>query len=177
MFAAGVWVAAGGRGAAFDRGEELWGGLLFAAFGLLVLYVVLVVWGGAGPRPARSLRGLTLSPLGEEARRGGELELVVRGRPSGVEHLEVGLVCVERVDTEVRTQHAVRRETVETTVAEEWQAVPAGADPHTVRFDVPPDAPYSYEGDCVSFAWRVSARAPRRARPDERADEPIWVEP
>ena len=35
----------------------------------------------------------------------------------------------------------------------------------------------SYEGDCLSYGWRVSARRVRRLRADPRTDHPIWVRP
>jgi hypothetical protein len=172
MFAAGIWVAAGGRGSRFDRSEELWGGLLFAVFGLLALYVVFVVWGGEG----RRLRGVALEPTAETLRRGDELSLVVTTRGDGVAPLEVGLVCIERADTELRTNVTVTRETAEATLVEEWQELPAGAREHTVTFRIPSEAPYSYEGDCVSYAWKLSARAVEPGTPDARLDRPIWVD-
>lgn len=175
MFAAGVWVAAGGRGSRFERQEELWGGLLFATFGLLALYVVLGVWGEDDDHPR--LRGPTLSPVGEPIRRGGEIRVVLGGRIPADERLEVGLICAERVDTEVHTNAAIVRETAVTTVFEEWQSVAPRAGEHIATFRLPPDAPYSYEGECVSFAWRIAARAVRQGRPDARLEEPIWVEP
>jgi len=176
MFAAGVWVAAGGRGSRFDRQEELWGGLLFAAFGLLALYVVIVVWGQQSERHPR-LRGVTLSLTSDRVRRGDELSVVVTGRMPDMERLELGLICDERSDTEVHTNVAIVHETAETTVLEEWQVVPTLAVEATCTFRVPPASPYSYEGDCVSFAWRIAARAARAGQPDARLEEPIWVEP
>ena len=174
MFAAGVWVSAGGRGSGFDRQEELWGGILFAAFGLLALYVVLVVWGSETEEHSR-LRGLRLSPASPEPRRGEELTVTVSGRIPDGARLELGLICEERADTEIHTQTAIVRETAKTTVVEEW--LPVGAGDPGCTFHVPEEAPYSYEGECVSFAWRVAARAPRAGRPDARLEEPIWVEP
>jgi hypothetical protein len=78
---------------------------------------------------------------------------------------------------QVRGVTTVRRQTAEATVFEEWHPVPAGVCEQTFALRVPRGAPYSYEGACVSFAWRVSARAARRLRADARLDRPIWVEP
>lgn len=181
MFAAGVWVAAGGRGPRFDREEELFGGLFFAACGLLCLFVGLSMWDkGRGRRHPR-LRGTTLSVAPEALRRGDEVSVTVAGLRPGAEGLEVGLACDERYDTEVRVHvrgvSTVRRQTGEATVHEQWQPAPPGAAEHAFTFRVPSDAPYSYEGECVSYAWRVSARAVRPLRKDARLDRPIWVEP
>jgi hypothetical protein len=53
----------------------------------------------------------------------------------------------------------------------------AGVVVHSATFRLPSDVPYSYEGSCLSYAWRISARAVRRLRRDARLDEPLWVEP
>lgn len=177
MFAAGIWVAAGGRGARFDRQEELWGGLFFAACGVLVLYVPVVAWARDRPRRDPRLRELKLSVAGDGLRRGDRLSVAVAGRPPEVARLQVGVACDERFDTEVHTNVMVTRETGQATVYEDWQVAPPGPVEHTVTFELPVDAPYSYEGDCVSYAWRVSARAVRAGLEDPRLDEPIWVEP
>ena len=44
-----------------------------------------------------------------------------------------------------------------------------------VELTVPADAPYSHEGDCVSFAWSVRARRIGEKRTGPPA--PVWVEP
>jgi hypothetical protein len=181
MFAAGVWVAAGGRGARFDRQEELWGGLFFAAIGLLCVYGAFAIWNTGRPERHPRLRGRRLSVAGAELRRGDEVSVTFTGRRTTDDRLELGLACDERYDTEIRVftrgVSTVVRQTGEEAVHEEWQTVPPGAAEHTVTFQVPPDVPYSYEGSCLSYAWRVSARAERPLRKDARYDEPIWVQP
>lgn len=181
MFAAGIWVAAGGRGPRFDRQEELWGGLLFAAFGLLCVYGGLVMWERGRPKRHPRLRGATLSVIGGSLRRGGEVSVGCRRAQTSDGRLEVGIVCEERYDVQVRvyvrSARTVRRQTAQATVYEQWQPLPAVVGEQTFTFRVPVDAPYSYEGDCLSYAWRVSARAPVRLRKDPRTDEPIWVDP
>jgi hypothetical protein len=57
MFAAGVWVAAGGRGARFDRQEELLGGLFFAAVGLVCTSVALAKWELRRPNRSSTVDG------------------------------------------------------------------------------------------------------------------------
>ena len=59
MYAAGVWVAAGGRGPRFDRTEELLGGLVFAAGGSCASWGRLQSLSGAGragPRACEASR-------------------------------------------------------------------------------------------------------------------------
>jgi hypothetical protein len=181
MFAAGVWIAAGGRGARFDREEELYGGLLFAAIGLLCVYGAFVIWEAGRPKRHPRLRGTTLSLAGDSVRRGDDVTVTFTGRRRDDDRLEVGIACDERFDMETRMYTrgvgTVVRQTGEATVHEEWQAVPSGAVEHTVSFRVPTEAPYSYEGTCLSYAWRISARAVRPLRKDARFDRPIWVEP
>jgi hypothetical protein len=180
MFAAGVWVAAGGRGARFDSNEELFGGLFFAAAGLVCVYVALGMWEAGRPRRSRRLRGTVVSVDGD-GRRGDELTVAFRGRPAGDDRIEVGIACDERFDTEARVRvrgaTSVVRQTGEATVHEQWQAAAPGVVEQTFTFLVPADAPYSYEGDCLSYAWRASARAVRPRLKDARLDEPIWVLP
>lgn len=178
MYAAGVWVAAGGRGPRFDRKEELFGGLLFAAGGLFCVYGGLVIAGRGRPKQSARLRGVTLQVAGETFRRGDDVSVTFTGRGSSGDRLQVGIACDERFDQEVQTDSPVEiRQLVEAIVHESWQAVPAGAGEHTLGFTLPVDAPYSYEGDSVSFAWRVSVREARRRARDARYDRPIWVEP
>lgn len=181
MYAAGVWVAAGGRGARFDRQEELYGGLLFAAIGLLCVFVALLMWQGGRPRRHPLLRGTTLLVNGDDLRRGDEVSVTFTGPRTKDDRLELGVACDERVDTQVRAYvrgaTVVTRQTAESTVHEQWQAAAPGEREQTFMFQVPFDVPYSYEGDCVSYAWRVSARAVRRWRKDARFDQPIWVQP
>jgi len=52
---------------------------------------------------------------------------------------------------------------------------PAGE--QVLTFEIPRELPCSYEGDCLSYAWRVSARLVRKLRTDPRIDHPIWVSP
>jgi hypothetical protein len=181
MYAAGVWIAAGGRGDRFDRQEELYGGLFFAAIGLMCLLVGFLRWRGGKPRRHPRLRGATLLIDSDGLRRGDEVPITLIRPRANDDRLQVGLVCNERVDVEVRAQirtgSMLVRQTAETTVHEEWRPVNRGELEQAFTFQLPAAAPYSYEGDCVSFAWQVSARAVRRWRQDARLDEPIWVQP
>jgi hypothetical protein len=181
MFVAGIWAAAGGRGDKFDRQEELFGGLFFAAGGLLCIYGAYAMWTRGRPKQHRRLRGTKLFVSGDMLRRGDQVSVTFTGPRRNDDLLEVGLVCDERYDVEVpvyvKGVSTVARQTHEATVHEQWQAVPPGAAEQTFGFLVPVDVPYSYEGDCVSYAWRVSARAVQPLRKDARLDQPIWVQP
>jgi hypothetical protein len=180
MLVAGVFVAAGGRGPRFDRREEALGGAFFALIGL-----VCAGWAYSQRRSRRPLRlpkrlrGTTLAVERDEPRRGEELSVSLSLTKGAVEQLEVGLVCVERYDYLTRVQHrggtTVLRRTAEATAHEEWQAIEPAAGERTLSFEIPRDTPYSYEGECVSYAWRISARVVRRLRSDPRIDHPLWV--
>jgi hypothetical protein len=181
MLLAGIFVAAGGRGSEFDRGEELLGGIIFALLGVLCIYGGWVMRQRARPNQAGRMRGTSLSVDPGEMRRGEEISITFRGKRENDDRLEVGLVCVERHDMQVRVSvkgvSTVSRQTVEAAVHEQWQPVPPAVREQTFTFEIPDSAPYSYEGECVSYSWRASARAVRRLRRDPRLDLPIWVQP
>lgn len=181
MLLGGAFVAAGGRGPEFDRMEELWGGIFFGGSGLFIAAVSYLQY--RSQRPARLRRrvgGVSLAVDREDVRRGEQLSATL-SLHARAEDLQLGLVCVERYDLESRAYtkagQITIRQTKEATAYERWQPIEAVAGEHTITFDVPHDAPYSYEGECVSYGWRVSARAMRRLRPDPRLDHPLWVRP
>lgn len=95
--------------------------------------------------------------------------------------IEVGVVCVERYDRPVtsRTEQGTvtERRTGEAIAYERWLPAWLTEEPQTFRFTIPLDAPYSYEGDCLSFAWRVSARERGAPGAKDASDDPIWVLP
>ena len=179
MVIGGLFVAAGGRGSAFNPWEEAIGGTIFAFFG-----AVCAVWAyslGQRSRPSRlRMAGVDLAVDHDEARRGEELTATFT-HAQGAKDVELGLVCLERWDYQARSRtkygSMVIRQTGEAHAYEHWQRVDSAAGEQTVTFRIPADAPQSYEGECVSYAWRVSARAVRRLRPDPRIDHPVWVLP
>ena len=185
MVIGGLFLAAGGRGPRFNPWEEGIGGTVFAFFG-----AVCVLWAYSLRRKrsplslADRLPGAALSVGSEEARRGGKLSVTLTVASSGGpddEPLELGLVCVElydyRVTAQTRAGPIYVRQTGEAHAYEHWEHVERSLGSQTVELELPRDAPYSYEGDCVSYAWRVSARVARRLRSDPRIDHPIWVRP
>jgi hypothetical protein len=185
MVIGGLFVAAGGRGSKFNPWEEGIGGTVFAFFG-----AVCVAWAYSLRRKRRPLRladrlpGAALAVDRDDARRGDKLSVTLTLASSGSaddEPLEVGLVCVEiydyRVVTQTRAGPIYIRQTRETNAYEQWRQVERTAGDQAVDFELPRDAPYSYEGDCVSYAWRVSGRVARRLRSDPRIDHAVWVRP
>lgn len=181
MTGAGIFVAAGGRGPRFDPQEELWGGIVFALGGILCLFGAWKMRGKGQLRRSRRLRSTGLAVAGDDVRRGDRISVTVTPGNGTRGSLEVGVVCVERYDIRVpmtvRGVTRFRRDTVEGAVFERWQPVGAPGSASTLTFEIPREAPYSYEGDCVSYAWRVSARAVRRMARDDRLDRAIWVRP
>ena len=95
--------------------------------------------------------------------------------------VEVGLVCSEIYDyiEVIRTQQG-RSRSRSTKVVDayaEWMPAQPTGGSQQFGFTVPYDAPYSYEGDCVSYAWRVTARERKEIGRDPVRDVPIWVRP
>lgn len=185
MAIAGVFVAAGGRGPEFDRTEEALGGAFFAAFGFLC--VGLVYWTLRKRLPlslGKRLPGTALGVERDEARRGEELRVTVTlsARAARTDDpLEGGLLCIERYDYTAHAQTKAGpialRQTRDATAYEQWLPLEHAAGDQSFLLEIPTTAPYSYEGDCVSYAWRVSARVVRNLRSDPRIDHPIWVRP
>lgn len=104
-------------------------------------------------------RGLDVTPLTSEARRGGTVDVVVRGNANG--RLEAGLVCTETYASFIPQRSAVRsdRALVDDVASEQWTPAQPG---ETVTLRIPEDAPFSYDGEHLKFTWRVAARARRR---------------
>jgi hypothetical protein len=120
---------------------------------------------------------MNLAVSSDETRRGDEVSATItHGADEG---LEVGLVCFERYDlratTTVNGAVVMMRETTQSTAYEQWQPVEPASGEQVLTFQVPREAPCSYEGECVTYAWRLSAREVRSLRPDPRLDHPIWV--
>ena len=130
---------------------------------------------------------LRITPPTGEARRGEKIdvELTVVD-PRRLSDVEVGLVCTEYYDVEVETTStdsqghtttSSSRETRDAIAHEAWVPVEGAMGVQTVRLSIPPEAPFSYEGDCLSFRWEVVARAHKRRRLDARAERDLSVAP
>jgi hypothetical protein len=97
------------------------------------------------------------------------------------EKLDLGLVCSEFYDvkTTVYDQNGSHEQRVTRTAEAvgQWRGADRAQPQQTVSFTVPPDAPFSYEGTTVSWAWRVSAIDRHAHRLDAHRDVAIWVSP
>ncbi len=128
-------------------------------------------------------KGLQVSTGAQEVRRGDEVEaLVTISRSSGLGNVEVGLICIEYYDYEAtRTNkdgtQSSSRETAEATAYEAWQPVESAQGVLNVRLAIPPEAPFSYKGDCLSFKWDLVVKGSRRGRLDKEAGHELFVLP
>ena len=112
-----------------------------------------------------------------------ELEaLVTISSARGLGDVEVGLVCTEFYDeesswTDGEGHTHTSRTTSEATAHEAWLPVESAAGVQNVRFTIPPEAPFSYRGNCLSLKWEVVARGRRRRRLDAQARRELFVLP
>ncbi len=117
-------------------------------------------------RPASHLR-LMVSPV--DVRRGDRLTATLTLTDLAKveqDEVQVGLVCTEwyEVDDTVVGSGTVRV-TTDDVAYEEWVPAERRSDPQPFTFSVPADAPFSYEGNMLSFGWRVAARQVSPERP------------
>lgn len=125
----------------------------------------------------RATRGLELAASPEEVVRGGWLDAVVTVSDAAkLEDLEVGLFCTERYMTEFGGPESGPA-TTWATAHETWVPMATTPGVQTARLRVPPEAPFSYDGDIVSFRWEVVARGRRKRRLDARVTHPVSVLP
>jgi hypothetical protein len=147
------------------------------------------------PNPLDLLRrgltkGLEVDAREPEVRRGAEVEaLVTISSSRGLGDVEAGLLCTEYydVDEDTRTGTATdmdmdmgsgTKRVTRTAIAHEaWQPLENAVGVQTVRFAIPQEAPFSYEGDCLSFKWEVVARGRRASRLDAQASREFAVLP
>ena len=74
------------------------------------------------------------------------------------------LVCTEFYACRMRGDGGGRGPT-SATAHEAWLPVQGGPGVHAVRVAVPADAPFSYDGELLSFSWELVARGRRRPAP------------
>lgn len=121
---------------------------------------------------------VTVEPI--ELKRGEELRVVVAvGDPAQAgRRLEVDLLCTEWYDYRARDSHNnSRRVTRAAKAYGQTQAIEQSAGRHELAFTIPEQAPFSHEGEVVSFSWKVSVREERENRIDPVLERPIWVLP
>jgi hypothetical protein len=171
LAAAAVVVGFGALVATLPAGPAVWPFVLAAVVVLALFWgLALVLWRAGHPRWAR---GLEVAVERDVVRRGGRVGAIATGDGA----IEVGLVCVERYDVwrEGAGDDSRSRSTASAVVWESWAAAPHASLGQRVELTVPADAPYSHEGDCVSFGWSVRARRVGEKRIGPPA--PVWVEP
>jgi hypothetical protein len=173
----GLFFAVGGI-ATFDGIGEA--SVFILAVALLLLGGAVAVRRSSWAKPARHLQ-LTAAP--GDLRRGQpvSVRLDVGASLPAEAMIEVGLVCSEMYDyvEVIRTQQgrSRSRSTKAVDAHAEWVRAQPSSGPQQFTFTVPAAAPYSYEGDCLSYAWRVSARQPKDMGRDPVREVPIWVRP
>jgi hypothetical protein len=117
----------------------------------------------------------------QEMRRGEDVEAVVTiSSAQGLADLDVGLVCTEyyaHYSEGIGPHDAGGRATTYAIAHETWLPIESAPGVQSVRFTIPPDAPFSYEGDCLTFRWEVVARGRRKRRLDAQARHEISVLP
>ena len=151
----------------------------------IVFFVSVVSIGLARSwRPLDRVRRRTTTELRVEAgeqpvRRGQQLEALVT--ITSVRELgspEVGVVCTEYYDEEDTDSKGNKtRITCNALAHESWTAIEAIAGVQSVQLTVPEEAPFSYEGDALSFRWELVARGRRKHRLDAQARTPLSVLP
>jgi hypothetical protein len=136
----------------------------------------------------RLTKGLAVDAREHEVRRGAEVEaLVTISSSRGLGDVEAGLRCTEYYDVDEDTHRGTATDmdmgsgterVTRTAIAHEaWQPLENAVGVQTVRFAIPQEAPFSYEGDCLSFKWEVVARGRRTSRLDAQASRELAVLP
>lgn len=127
--------------------------------------------------------GLQVEVGEQDVHRGEEIEaLVTVSRSRGLGELEVGPVCTESYDyldmwTDSDGEQQQSRKTAEAVAYEAWQPLESVMGAQSVRLRVPPEAPFSYRGECLSFKWEVVARGHKKHALDTQAAQEVSVLP
>jgi hypothetical protein len=132
----------------------------------------------------RLTSGLQVTASNQVARRGEEIEaLLTISSPGKLGKVEVGVVCTEYydeedTDTDMNTgNRSTSRVTSDEIAHEAWLPVETISEAQSLHFTIPPDAPFSYRGACLSFKWEVVARGRRRRGLDAQARSEFSVLP
>src|SRR4051794_39790041 len=145
------------------------------AFGLICVAVAYGLVRAVFPPKARHVR---VDVERTELKRGEEVTARVEVSQRASEKLELGLVCTEFYDEKHPDgRGGTDRVTAQAVAFEDWRPQTPGSGTQTVTFQIPPDSPYSYRGDCLSYVWRVSAREPKRLRFDPATNVHLVVRP
>jgi hypothetical protein len=157
------------------------GELFFIGFAVVFVSVggyhgvrALLAW---RQRRMGSALGLRVEADEPTVRRGEELQAFVTiPNAEGVEAVEVGVVCTESYDVDSGDEDDPRR-TREAIAHETWLPVELIAGAQSVRLAIPQDAPFSYEGSCLSFKWELVSRGRRSRGLDAQASATLAVLP
>jgi hypothetical protein len=131
----------------------------------------------------RRAKGLEISTSQRRVCRGDHVEVLVTiADTAGIGNVDIGLVCTEYYDEKVQddeseTRFGTKRQTSEAIAHAEWLRIDSAPGVQSVRLEVPAEAPFSYEGDCLSFRWEIIAHGRRRRRLDAQARLRIAVAP
>lgn len=158
-------------------------GLIFfiAAFIIVPGFVVyILLWNRIKPRErlARQL-GLGVDAPSKAVRRGDEVELLVTVTSArGLTDLQAGIVCMEHyAETDTDSKGRATRTTSTAIAHEAWIPIERTPGTQSIQLAIPPEAPFSYAGSCLSFRWEVRARVRRSLRLDAEARREISVLP
>jgi hypothetical protein len=155
---------------------------------IAVAFPVVAALVGLPSRPLAFMRrrltsGLEIGASMGDVRRGEEFEVLVTV-PSNARlvGIDVGLLCTELYDEE--SSHTgsdghthTSRQTARAVAYEAWLPVEIGTGVQSVRLAIPGRAPFSYEGECLSFEWEIVARGRRRRGIDLEAGRKLAVLP
>ncbi|MCU0309170.1 MAG: hypothetical protein MUE51_15670 [Thermoleophilia bacterium] len=155
---------------------------VFAAiFGGLALLFLLAAWGAHLRRRPRRAGAFRVVATPQALRRGDDVQASLEVTATVRGPLRVGLVLLERYDVmESRTdgEHTYEeRVTREARAHEDWRDADGAPGEQRFRFSVPAGAPYSHEGDAVSWIWVVEAREQAGRRRDAVAQATLQVAP
>jgi hypothetical protein len=132
----------------------------------------------------RLTRGLEVAAANQVAHRGEQVEVLVTiSSPGKIGNVEVGVVCTEyydeeKTDTDMNTDmQSTSRVTSDEIAHEAWLPVETIAGAQSLRFTIPPDAPFSYGGNCLSFKWEIVARGRKSRGLDAQARSEFSVLP
>ncbi len=157
------------------RGEF---GLVGGPFVLVGVALVAGAWALYRRSRGRVAKFLELRIDPQEVRRGDRVHVTLRITDAGeaVDRVDVGVVCTEYYDHRVQSGDGRSgRGTGEAVAFERWERASSSATHQSFTFNIPADAPFSYEGSAVSYAWKASARIPQAMRSDPARHRPLWV--
>ena len=123
--------------------------------------------------------GLGVEPPSKEVRRGDEVELLISvSSTRGLSDLQAGIICTERYEATTTDSEGRATSTTRNAIAHQaWVPIERTPGTQSIHLAIPFEAPFSYEGSCLSFSWEVAARGRRSLRLDAEARRGISVLP